>query len=432
MGIANLRNNLVTDKPKQVVNVREKGYRVSKVVNQVRSREIYEEDTRITRLLANRDGADWAVTYYNQVVAEDDTIGNHDIGLATPFEQYFKIEKAILKVQTPLTDDPSAEGTATIQFGTIPMQGDVIYALLGNRYALIKVTAVEKTNYNLNDVYLITFKVDIFVDRDTRYLADLESKVVRTFTYNTDHVYTTGKVLLTPEDTNQGFKIKQAMGSLLKDIFYRIDKHNKVFKSKGYILGTVDAIGKPNSSFIDIYLQDFIFAVNSLLGNTTPYMYNKEYMDKDNINLYSIILQRDLHNFTKLKPYITTCNLDDNPYLYSLKYTNIDKIFIPSSTPDTSLSIRCSTDTFNMHATKVNLVNNPGTNYVFTSAFYKQDVRVMSILELEVYKYIKRENNDINNLMALYNNIELLQDYLYYYISPILLLMMYNYITFRG
>lgn len=146
-------------------------------------------DTRYTpqaSLITNIEGANWTVSYYNQIIDQSNGLAPQSTDRVAAYQQYLLIQGLELKVLTALqtsqndeTKNISMSGSALVYPGIIPNDGDMIVADSGDgRTAMFTVKSTEKKSFLKDTVYQIDY---VIVDYTTpEIINDLQSKVIQT------------------------------------------------------------------------------------------------------------------------------------------------------------------------------------------------------------------------------------------------------------
>lgn len=434
----NLNYNQVAQPPRKIPATASEA--VNKVLpkkNVYETIEIVNRDQQLDKITQYIAGEEWTVDYYLQLVAKDMEIGRFDSNSPDVSRQYLHMKEMILYVDTALTQNEANEltGSAFINAGVIPNSGDVIVAtLMGKRKALIGVTKVEKRTYNLNNVFFIEYKLDMFLDNNDGVLNALNNKVSKTYYFDKDFLITNGSPILLEED----FKNKRKIVISIKDIINNY--FELMFNSERAIL----SIPGQDFTIIDTMLQEFIFKVinstdsiyiSRIARNTLP----------DDIMRQPTILDAFIHrDFDILRScnrkikYMNVISFENNIRLRNMAYLGIQYVAYPDS-PDTNImttKIPMSTthtlkDVTNPYRVNKGLVDNLIPNidkeenyYILSKAFYEDDRVNMSKFETICMQYIIREH--ISNEAI----VELIDDYKYwdrvqqYYFIPVLILIL--------
>lgn len=434
----NLNYNQVAQPPKKIPATASEA--VNKVLpkkNVYETIEIVNRDQQLDKITQYIAGEEWTVDYYLQLVAKDMEIGRFDSNSPDVSRQYLHMKEMILYVDTALTQNEANEltGSAFINAGVIPNPGDVIVAtLMGKRKALIGVTKVEKRTYNLNNVFFIEYKLDMFLDNNDGVLNALNNKVSKTYYFDKDFLITNGSPILLEED----FKNKRKIVISIKDIINNY--FELMFNSERAIL----SIPGQDFTIIDTMLQEFIFKVinstdsiyiSRIARNTLP----------DDIMRQPTILDAFIHrDFDILRScnrkikYMNVISFENNIRLRNMAYLGIQYVAYPDS-PDTNImttKIPMSTtytlkDVINPYRVNKGLVENLLPNidkeenyYILSKAFYEDNRGNMSKFETICMQYIIREH--ISNEAI----VELIDDYKYwdrvqqYYFIPVLILIL--------
>lgn len=148
----------------------------------------------LSHLVIHTGGDAWTVDYYRQLNGLDDPLQPLQRGTLPAHQQYCKVERFTLKVDTPLepVQDPQTKefqltGEGAVEYGLIPNKGDMFVADIGSgRVGLFCVSSSER----LIDTKLATYRIRYqLVDEYTPvWETDLEGKVVETLVFESSMV----------------------------------------------------------------------------------------------------------------------------------------------------------------------------------------------------------------------------------------------------
>jgi len=399
--------------------------------------EIVNRDQQLDKITQYIAGEEWTVDYYLQLIAKDMEIGRFDPNSSDVSKQYLHMKDLILYVDTALVQNEANEltGSALINAGVIPNAGDVIVAtLLGKRKALIGVTKVEKRTYNLNNIFYIEYKLDLFLDNNDGVLNALNNKVVKTYYFDKDFLVTNGSPILLEED----FKNKRKIIVSIKDIINNY--FELMYNSRRAIL----SIPGQDYVILDTILQEFIFKIINSTDSIYISKIARNVIPDDAMRQHTVLdafIHRDfdiLRSCNRKIKYVNVYSFENNIRLRNIAYLGIEYVAYPD-VPDLNISNTITAmsstytlkDVVNPYRVNKGLVDNlmPDIDkvdnyYIFTEAFYNDDRANMTKFETIAMQYIIREHISNDSI------VELIDDYKYwdrvqqYYFIPILILIL--------
>lgn len=256
-----------------------------------RTATLVDSDTPLKNMVNLLSGKRWTVEYYNQIKAEDDIVAPFDQSLPDSLSSYTLFDNFTLYVDSALESNTlDVEGSAKVNNIT-PEPGDIFRATVaGNRAALMRVETVKKASYDLSNIFVITYKLDTYLDKDdTRYIR-LRAKVVKEFIEDNDSSeFGNGRILLKNE-----YKEKLNYRDEIDNI---IDEFLSVALDSDRMILTV-----PNTSSltVDPFHTKFFFDVVNYDAHPLIMDINHIGMLPQNfMTIYDAILDRDINLFKR-------------------------------------------------------------------------------------------------------------------------------------
>jgi len=282
---------------------------------------IYDSERVDTSLLVTMSGYNWEVTYLHRKIDENTSITQFDTELDITLQEYIRVNKLIIKVDTPLpTGVPdNLSGSGIIDFNIVPNPNDVFLTKLPDgRTAIFTVQKVERINYNNNNLFKIGYSIyTAFDNTQDGIFTKLMKSVYEEFTYNKDYRLTRTSPMYSNDDIVIRSKFTEHITNLLgywvnefitPDTNYYIAYTDKQIlhydiHMEHFIRNTI-GIGNLNNrvEIIDLeskYTSILEYLVNETLSKTTIKKYSKHKRPSEYTN---------------------------NPYLYALSYNGIGRI----------------------------------------------------------------------------------------------------------
>jgi hypothetical protein len=141
--------------------------------------------TPLKSLMQYIEGSSWIVSYYSQILDQDNENSPQQIDRNPIYQQYLLIHELEMKVQQPLTVTQNQEskemevtGSAMLYPGLIPNKGDMFLADVGDgRAGIFTITTVEKKSLLKDTTYRIDYVLKNYTSPEI--LADLQRKTIR-------------------------------------------------------------------------------------------------------------------------------------------------------------------------------------------------------------------------------------------------------------
>ena len=224
------------------------------------NRPLYNSDVPLGAIVSQIGGYKWYTDYFNVIKGDTGFESTFDASVDQAVVEYTKINNMLITLDTPIDNTVPEEitGSGYIDIDLIPKNGDVITAkLIDGRVALYTLTGIEKNNYNLKDIYKISFKLHDIVDNyDDDIYVKLNSKVANTYYYNKEYNNGSDKALFTKKEAEDN---KTAYEHI--DILIKLFNKNIITPDTKF---TVSYRNKDNVLVHDPYLERFILSVVGL------------------------------------------------------------------------------------------------------------------------------------------------------------------------
>ncbi len=390
---------------------------------------VVHKDLDITKLNKYIAGSSWSVNYYNQLKAENDNNQPLDVRAIDSIQQFEKIINLELKVTSPIeaTHFSNVSGEAILTVGIEPHVGDVfITELDGGRIALFRVITVDHEHYNLNNVFKLEYKLDMFLTKSEEIFVDLEEKVVREFVYDDTYALTNSSGILTKEDYNNKIDLSKKQKEL--EIFYL----NSFYNTSNRTL-TVPVI--TDQVIVDPYNEIFVFSIfnysNSLvISDINRFAYNKQDLLFDTI--YDVLLNKSYKNLTYIENQfcvVRRSSFSKIPVLKTMRYFNIDFVVARSQFDGSSVikddELLLVLERSNISITGKNNIPDRFNEkcWLFSKKFYSHSEFSSTIEEL-VIMYLKDEKLNDNKLYDLLNEYRKWTKLDQFYYIPILVMLL--------
>lgn len=391
---------------------------------------LFNEDRNLNNIIQYVEGGKWTVDYFQQVRSINTPGVMPDINVSSTVLNYNRIDKLILHIATAIdqTDPNNVTGSCAINAGFLPSYGDPFIATLsGGREALFVVTLVEKKLFSLHDMYDVEFKLFAFFDKDSDMYRDLLLKVVKEYTYDTNYIAEKGAPLILSKDLVDKVDLKKTKADIINYYFTKnINKEKNVIALPTHT----------NIYYIDTMLNEFIFKIVGYTG----YPHSNK-LNRFNIKpiiestIFDIVLERNLNKL----PYIdkdisfTRVPMDGSvPVLRQISWLGID--FVANQITTVNIPVEYTSDIVVNEITKptdfITPIKIRDSNYIFSKAFYTQDIVNCGLMEKALLQFLRNEvvdHNTINTLMQQYRYWDTIDQY---YLIPFLILLIQDKINY--
>lgn len=414
------------------------------------------------------EGSPWHVTWFSQVLGVDSAVSTFSPSVPASIHQLKRINDLELRVTSPLAPEHNAEegamslsGTSNMYPGVIPNVGDVFIADIGDgRDGVFQITEVNRKSIYAETTYEIQYRV---IDYATDVIrSNLNQKVIDNLYFVKDMMYDNRKPIITAEQYD-------TRNYLIDYYSSWVGMYLRMFISKGTKLLTVpDQNGK---IVYDHFMNKFIntaFGVSEfpeLMQMKTLAVRESAAMEVDTVLEMIAKRQASLGGWISRDMGLAlavsfsirartagiyhsgvshvvfpedagaSCNVTENNFgVLSMDNVKLDLTY-ESETVDVT--------TGNLNS-KVPLVTplRKTTRYIFSNAFYEfyspysrtrnsNDRSGMSILELELTKYLEREPMNLDNLSKVIGETHNLPKVEAFYLTPIVALLAKHAVKFE-
>lgn len=411
--------------------------------------------TPLSSLLTHIEGASWTVTYYSQLLNDDDELKSQDLSLSGVHQQYSEINAMELKVTSALnsSQDTSTNrmvvtGTANVYPFIIPNIGDMFAADVGDgREGIFRVSNSEKKSVLKESVYYIEYTLMYYSDVETVRRQDLRNKSINSYFYIKDFLLHGQNPLLIDDDYNAYQELENLFEEIVKNYF-------KWFFNNEY--KTLVIPGQTKVIY-DHYLVTALLAILNTRDAPQLMHVRKLNVDDDKYmkqpQLWDALVNKDaslLDLSNKTMGMVLAKNFNSNPVLNGVRYSGVEYVVYPvrpEKLLDVGLQFNIKTLSLEQIGkvtsrsvrldklvgdTELDLKSNFVVNikpvlmdqrYVFSDSFYTTGID-MSLLEILTTEYL---NDKAVNAMSLlkvvknYRNFGVIEQF--YYLPVIMILI---------
>lgn len=385
-----------------------------------------------SRLATHIGGSIYNCVYYSQVLGRDDALRPQALDASNVHQQYHCYRDMVLRFTTPF--NPSVQdletkefrlaGEADMYYMLPPNVGDMIVGDAGGgNTAIITVTSTEKLSYMKHSAYRIEFQLVAVNDMDR--LNDLEKKVVRTFYYDESLLAYFNAPFLT-EDAKQRYDLCGRVYEDLKEYYINMfwDQQMRSYRVPG----------PNNMAVFDPMQSDYCRYIGLEAIDRPATNYNVGSLDLDTVQTLWWLLKGEtldaLKYVTADVRLYTTRSFRVHYGIKNISYSRYTHTFYPiERRPFTPYEEpRLSPSTFLYPAVEASTAYpTVGKDaYVFSKAFYAQDVAQCTTLETTVLDMLGNKAVDPALVLSLATGIRE-RDFLeqFYFIPIIMTLLAY-------
>jgi len=388
---------------------------------------LFDSERTNAELLVTLPGSSWEVTYFHRKVTEESLITQYDPTLDVTLQELIRINKFIIKVDTPLPagipDD--LVGTGIIDAAFIPTANDLFLTkLVDGRIGIFVITNVTRFNYNQEKIFKVEYKLyQAPSTKDDPTLIAILNATTETFVFNKDFRLNISQPLYSEDDVinrENAFKYIDKLLSQFSNLFITTDTN--------YFIGFKDDL----YTYFDLHIENFIREVIGITSLNSKL----ELVDIKSENLsildYTINTDNLTNRICKYNKIDNSSVLNNNPYLFALSVNGIDKIIDVTDIDNTLLPI--DNEIINDIFPKLNTKNYIFRDYVYSVINGEPIDNVISELtkfEILYLKMITGNVIDISDITEVYNEIFTLPKKEQFYFIPILIyIIKYYLITF--
>lgn len=388
----------------------------------------------MSSLLTYIEGGSWPVTYYSQVLGEDNATAGQDAGQHAIYQQYNRIYDLELRVTSSLSNNQTGTGSnqmvvtgsAVIYPFLAPNRGDMFVALTadGKEGVFVITQSTRKTMFR-ESVYEVDYQLLYMTEKDPVRRKDLDKKTIKSVYFHKDLLQSGQSPMVIDADHKALIELAKLHKTLVRSMyeyFYSMEFRTLILPGQG---------GKAYDPFV----------ISCILNTINTYehanvQYTRQYNTQDDYALrlpsvYTAIVERNnsiLQTCFRNTGLMTTLSFSIQPMMEGIRFSGLQSIVYP-------MDAQSNVDYWNNQMTKSTgglpgLVPVPGRNgnlpeiitetsdvdapikikniephsYVFSQAFYERNMNSLSILERMVLDHIDGRAIDASDLLDLASN----------------------------
>lgn len=381
-------------------------------------------------------GMKFIVEYYSQYLAKDGVPQHHSIDTLFGFQQYRRIVKYILRLDSApsfnydaTTGQGEQMGTGKMPGGIIPNVGDCFIGEVGDgRLALWTIYEVRPLTHLKGTAHEISFKVKDYLTEEVK--KDLLDKTIDTYLYNGEGV----NGLVPQEEVHQLGELELILHQLTESYFrWFYDTETASFTVPIGIGKKVHDVFQ--AKFIDRLIDKQLYQKYRQVKLQRIDMPNKVRQ----ISIWDALIERDwmvMEDSATYFNFILTSRLKGGRFQFNSSHSRYGYIIYPYYLDgDTPMGIRDISGYTAPAEMPLFEPEDPTINrrwiyhirsdedYVFSKYFYLKDQENMSVIERLVWCYLDGKSPCLDRLMQLLRASYRWDDLDRYYYIPVLILL---------
>lgn len=388
----------------------------------------------MSSLLTFIEGGSWPVTYYSQVLGEDNATAGQDAGQHAVYQQYQRIYNLELRVTSSLSNNQTGTGanqmvvtgSAVIYPFLMPNRGDMFVALTadGKEGVFVITQSIRKTMFR-ESVYEVDYQLLYMSDSDHTRRNDLDKKTVKSVYFHKDLLQGGQSPMVIDADHKAIMELGKLHKTLVRSMyeyFYSTEFKTLILPGQG---------GKAYDPFV----------IGLILNTVNTYehanvQYTRQYNTQDDNALrlpsvYTAIIERNtniLETCFRNVGLMTTMSFSWQPMMEGIRFSGLQSIVYPMdaqvnvdywnnalnksagalpglvSVPGRSGSLPEIVTEDTQQTLPVKIKNIDSHSYVFSQAFYERDMDSLSVLERLTLDHIDSRSVDAKTLLDVASN----------------------------
>lgn len=379
-------------------------------------------------------GTDYHTTYYTQVLGRDDAPAQYDLNQTAEYQQYYKVDKFILRLQGSMsnsfdnsTNQLTISGTALLMPGIICNIGDVFIGDIGDgRLALFGVEDTSPLTYRDGAVYSIDFKMIDYLSAEI--ISDLDQKTVTNYVF--DKTSLDGGLAPIVEASEYEYKLEvEALWSKL------LTRYLNDFYSSEY--STLLVPGQAYTRVYDPFATKAFLSITNVkddprIASVQRYNIGDYKLDKQ-LSMWEMLIRRDAdlkdQVFREFK-LVSTSQFHYNPAMKSIRFTGIEFVVIGKLAAD---HINASITLNAGEGLPLNIPSydgvqmsslGDGNSYVLGEAFYDSNITdTMPMAEKLINRLLNGGKINYSELIEFHEHVKKLPAVHRYYLQLLLLIV---------
>lgn len=395
--------------------------------------------SRVRELLKYVEGYPWTVDYYGMLRHDGNSVEHFDPLLPNNAQSFYKVNKLVLQVQSPLSssyDDQTGitavTGSAIVPLGLKPNMGDLFLANIDTgEDAYFNITSVQRKSYTKETLYEISYQLHIYKNDDHDFGTILDKRINSEFYFNPNTNYFNRDFLIKPSVMEAREKLAEFLRTSKLYYFSTFGREQA---------GTILIPGHDHKLYDPLLLSFLHRTVNvSDMMNSRVYEHTHfdEYLKQPSI--YNLLLTQSLEELPIInKRYFFTnsMNIGNRARFGTIAFSGIDAVIYPidpSQNQFVGLNEPVTVSENNPVTTKnhyidptliTTTVNNDNTYtinmlhpmfqddyYIVSKSFYDYissngSVIDISYIELIIYRFLKKEAIPKEDLYLVVSNYQ--------------------------
>lgn len=299
-------------------------------------------ESKIGSLLKYVEGYPWTVDFYGQILNTNNTVENFDPTTPNLTQPYYKVNKMILQVSSPLSSSydqstglTTISGNALTPYRITPNFGDVFVAQVDTgEDAIFHISSIRRVTHRKDTLYEVSYNLYCYTSEQPEFLDKLNQRVNDSYYFNADTNFFNRDVLIKPS-------VKEAMDRLKLFLHESQQYYFSTFAQKktGSIL-----IPGIDRTLYDPLLVGFIAKIvdYEVLADTPfhRFTYFNKYIDQHSI--FDMLMARSASMapvVNKTYNFIPSYLTDNKARFGTVYHAGVDYILCPTN-PNTNADIR--------------------------------------------------------------------------------------------
>lgn len=299
-------------------------------------------ESKITSLLKYVEGFPWTIDYYGQLLNVNNTLENFDPSTPNLSQPYYKVNKLILQVSSPLSSNydqttgiTTITGSAVTPYKITPNVGDVFIAQVDSgEDAIFLITSVSRKTHRKDTLYEISYSLYSYTSNNPGFITTLNGRVNDTYFFNKDSNFFNRDVLIKPSTQEAIERLKAFLHESQTYYFSTFAQ-----KKTGSILipGIDHTLYDPNLVNFISKIVDYSVLINSPFHQ---YTYFNKYIDQQSI--FDLLISGSsslLPVINKTYNFLPSSLTSNKARFGSIFHAGVDYILHPTN-PNTNADIK--------------------------------------------------------------------------------------------
>jgi len=298
-------------------------------------------EAKVNSLLKYVEGYSWTVNYYGQLLNSNNTLENFDPTTPNLTQPYYKVNKLIMQVSSPLSSSYDQNtgitlitGSAIVPYKITPNVGDVFIAQVDSgEDAIFHITSVSRKTHRKDTLYEISYTLYAYKSTNPDFIEALESRINEVYYFNNDSNFFNRDVLIKPSVQEARDRVKIFLNESKKYYFSTFTQ----LETGSLLIPGIDNI------LYDPVLVKFIMKTVEYDYLLNVPFFQHTYLSKeiDQPSIFDALLNQSqvyLKNINKTFNFISSNAIENRARIGTVYHAGIDYILHPTN-PNTSYDV---------------------------------------------------------------------------------------------